>query len=321
MRVAYGTYTGNGSDNRSITGVGFQPTYVLIANAGSVDGANRYASESGDESFQVRDYDPGSTNWPVVTNRIQGFEADGFQVGTDDSVNSNGVVYYWMALYDDGGANIFQSNYTGNGSSSRNITGSGFDPDFVLTKGEWEWSGAGTLYHDGFSGDKSLVISGGGFTPDDRIQSLITDGFNIGANEFVNQNTYEYHYLTLLDEAGVCAIGAYTGNGSDARAITGLGFQPDIVIIFNDANSTDEPVMRTASHAGDNTTTLTQDHGTQANQIESLDADGFTVGTDGAVNTNTEGYYYIAFKSTEGAVAAAYSGRGIGRGVGRGIMR
>jgi hypothetical protein len=44
--------------------------------------------------------------------------------------------------------------------------------------------------------------------------------------------------------------GSYPGNGTDNRAITGLKFQPDVVII-KASNSAQEAVIRTSSMSGD----------------------------------------------------------------------
>jgi len=43
--------------------------------------------------------------------------------------------------------------------------------------------------------------------------------------------------------------GSYTENGTDNRAITGLKFQPDVVII-KASNSAQEAVIRTSSMSG-----------------------------------------------------------------------
>ncbi len=38
----------------------------------------------------------------AATNRIQALQADGFQVGTNAQVNTNGSTYYYLALRDGG---------------------------------------------------------------------------------------------------------------------------------------------------------------------------------------------------------------------------
>ncbi len=105
--------------------------------------------------------------------------------------------------------------------------------------------------------------------------------------------------LSRITLSGVkFAYGNYTGNGSATRAITGLGFQPTVLIVsprigvnlfIKDAN---DGANTSFTHSGQWYTT---------DMIISLDADGFTVG-DGTgfgdgnrLNINSTVYRYIAF--------------------------
>jgi hypothetical protein len=104
------------------------------------------------------------------------------------------------------------------------------------------------------------------------------------------------------------ASGTYTGNATDNRAIT-VGFQPDFVIVKDAGNS--EGAARTSSMSGD----LTKPMGTltafQADNIQSLDANGFTIGTDNRVNRNNRIYYWTAFKANGQAMkVGTYTGNG-----------
>ncbi len=90
------------------------------------------------------------------------------------------------------------------------------------------------------------------------------------------------------------ASGSYVGNGATGRAITGVGFQPDAVIIKgNDAHLT---VMRTATMTGDAAKELAVATRLQSSRVRSLDADGFTVGTHAEVNGSGVTYVWTAFK-------------------------
>ena len=104
------------------------------------------------------------------------------------------------------------------------------------------------------------------------------------------------------------ASGTYTGNATDNRAIT-VGFHPDFVIVKDAGNS--EGAARTSSMSGD----LTKPMGTltalQADNIQSLDANGFTIGTDNRVNRNNRIYYWTAFKANGQAMkVGTYTGNG-----------
>ena len=98
------------------------------------------------------------------------------------------------------------------------------------------------------------------------------------------------------------ASGSYTGTGVDNRAITGVGFQPDVVIVKSDDNS-GVAEIRTSTMAGDNTKPMTGNTALTANLIQSLTSDGFTLGTDNAVNRNNRAYDWVAMKSYTGHMA------------------
>ena len=92
-QVSQGSYTGNGLDNRSITGVGFQPQMVWVKRDDSQASTWRPASALGDTSLYW-------SATAAVADRIQALQADGFQVGTNAQVNTNAMVYYYLALRD-----------------------------------------------------------------------------------------------------------------------------------------------------------------------------------------------------------------------------
>jgi predicted ribosomally synthesized peptide with SipW-like signal peptide len=89
------SYTGNGVDNRGITGATFQPAYVLVKSGttGNVcdRAVQRPASIAGDNTLYF-------SNVANFANGIQALQADGFQVGTNCRVNSNGATYNWVAF-------------------------------------------------------------------------------------------------------------------------------------------------------------------------------------------------------------------------------
>ena len=112
------------------------------------------------------------------------------------------------------------------------------------------------------------------------------------------------------------ATGTYTGDGTGARAIMSLGFQPDIVIIKAD-NAATEGIIRTSTMAT-GSRPIWNGSVLLANNITSLDANGFTVGSDIRVNgLNVCGgggapceYYWTAFKADANIVVDTYSGDG-----------
>jgi hypothetical protein len=95
-QVSVGSYTGNGVDNHSVSGIGFQPEVALVKRDDAQAAVWRPASLSGDATLRW-------SATAAASNRIQAFQADGFQVGTNAQVNTNGSTYYRLALRDGGG--------------------------------------------------------------------------------------------------------------------------------------------------------------------------------------------------------------------------
>jgi len=118
------------------------------------------------------------------------------------------------------------------------------------------------------------------------IISLIADGFEVGVSSSVNTNAANYFYVAFKEAANVLKMGTYPGDGADNVNITGVGFQPDMVFIKN-YDQYISSVVRPSDIVGDSSCYI---HSTAAaaNLIQSLDADGFQIGSNNAVNQNAD---------------------------------
>lgn len=86
------SFIGDGSDNRSITGIGFKPDFIILKNAATTNAAViRTSAFSGDSSASAGSSAPS-------TDMIQKIESDGFQLGTHASVNNSGSTIYGVAF-------------------------------------------------------------------------------------------------------------------------------------------------------------------------------------------------------------------------------
>ena len=85
------TYEGDGNDDRSIGGVGYQPTLVWTKQETAAQAAWRPASIAGDLSLAFN-------RSAARANRIQALETSGFQVGNHAQVNRNNRTYHYLAL-------------------------------------------------------------------------------------------------------------------------------------------------------------------------------------------------------------------------------
>ena len=213
MRLSTGTYTGDGVDNRAITGVGFQADLVFIKCDCTQSGVARTSTMTGDAS-KLLDNTGG-----LQANHVQTLDADGFSVGNSAQVNGSGSTYYWTAFK--AGDELKLSTYVGNGSDNRSITGIGFQPVWVATFGD----GNNSIFRPAtVVGDYSYTFTDGGYQQD-RIQALEVDGFQIGSHATVNLSGVTYHYVAWNASANVTQS-SYVGNGADNRSIAGIGFQP-----------------------------------------------------------------------------------------------
>ena len=85
------------------------------------------------------------------------------------------------------------------------------------------------------------------------------------------------------------ANGHYVGDGTASRAIIEIGFQPDLVIVKG--NALREAYIRTATMPADHSRSLGGGGVLSGTGINSLDADGFTIGDNQSVNEIGLDYY------------------------------
>lgn len=304
MRVATGTYTGNGSDNRAITvsdAVGsFQPDFVMVKGASNALPAFRTSAMSGDLT---------AVGGALLTaDIVQSLDATGFTIGTHAMVNTNLTTYHWLAIKADP-LDCKVGTYTGNASDNRSITGVGFQPSVVMIFADR--AEAHDWRSDQHSGDVTGWLSMAGSAAD-KIQSLTSDGFTVGTHGEVNGNASNYYYVAFKTVAGFFKTGTYTGNGADNRSITGVGFQPAFVHVARGATSA--PRFKLASHSGEITGRYSNDGNDATDYIQALEADGFQIGTNAVVNANTETFRYFAIKAGNSVVSGGSSTGGKGKG-------
>jgi Tfp pilus assembly protein PilW len=103
--------------------------------------------------------------------------------------------------------------------------------------------------------------------------------------------------------------GSYTGDNTDDRTISGIGFQPDIVLIRS--AQTDNPVIRTAQMPADRAKRLSTAGALAADLIQSFTADGFVIGGNNEVNRNNRTFHYVAMKTGAHVASGTYTGTGV----------
>lgn len=282
---ASGSYSGTGADNRAITGVGFKPSVVIVKGSTTQTAAIRTSTMSGDAAKPMA----GATG--LTADVIQSLDANGFTIGTNARVNTNAVAYQWIAFRAQDGL-LKVGSYTGNGTS-QSTTGLGFSPEYaaVFSAGAnnavQRYSGGTTSFQ--FDADTGNAT---------RITALGADGFSVGAQNTVNTNGTIYHWIAFNDSAGIVDVSGYTGNNTDNRSITGVGFQPGYVVArANDTATARMGAHRPATLSGDSTLRFGA-VANAANVIQLLQSDGFQLGTDTTVNATGIAYRYLAVRDT-----------------------
>lgn len=106
--------------------------------------------------------------------------------------------------------------------------------------------------------------------------------------------------------------GTYAGNSSGVdRAITGIGFQPEVVILKTSASSTVNNFFKIPSMPSGESAPFGHGAAMVSDAIKTLDSDGFTVGTYGNVNTTGVDVYWTAIGGTSSHIASgSYTGDG-----------
>jgi hypothetical protein len=280
-RLFVGSYSGNGTNPRNLTGVGFSPEFVMILPASTTEVMWRSSADTEAFNFATSG---GNAAW------VSALGADGFTVNSA-ATNTNGTTYHYAAWNEvDGIMDV--GSYTGDNGDPRAIASTAYQPEYVIVKQD---GGGDAVQHPaslGKSVDDTLYFSAtvGGA---DRIESLTNTGFTVGNHATTNTTgTYNYVAWRRIVKQTEVLSGSYTGDGLDDRAITGLGFSPDLVIIKGD--TAQNAVLRSFHFNGDFTKDLI-DATIAGNRIQSLDDEGFTVGTDARVNSDGVTYHWVAW--------------------------
>lgn len=279
-----GTYTGTGDTALQHIVAGFQPKVVILMYSDNSSFGEAVIKTADMATADVYGLVDGGTVWD--NNSIKELTANGFYVS--NYANETSFDYYWIAF---GGSDCVTGTYVGNATDDRQITTLGFQP---------EWMGITATSRiavnkplsTGATTDSSLLYGLQNSILTDRIQQLLSNGFEIGTHSSVNSNGVTYYYFALKQGSGITS-GTYTGDNGTNRAITGVGFAPLAVTIFEVSGNT-YGVLRGAETG--NLTSAYRSSDRAADHIKSLDSDGFTVGLE--QNYNLSEFYYVAFADT-----------------------
>lgn len=302
MRIDTGEYTGVDGGAKVISLVNSvgdcsaTDTILLVGPVGAGGAGIRFTTNTYDTGYSH--YLWGSTG-QANTNGIDTLTTQAFTV--NGTLNANGVEYsYLVCQYDGVTRDITTINYTGNGLDDQQglFVCPGMTPNAALTKRELTI--VGCCKTDDEADDTVPFTSGGGLP--NTLQAFGNGYVELGTTLAANANGSLYNAVALAEVAGYVDFREYLGNGAE-RSIT-IGFGPTFVFIPHDIS--DDINGRQTTSSG---SFRFQDAAVQAQGILSLDADGFTVGTDNEVNAAAGNEYYPwSFKDCAGGGAPPPSG-------------
>ena len=299
-------YTGNGSGNRAITGVGFQPDLVWIKNRDTTNAHALVNSVAGSNYIQYSNSSSaGETNANIVTS----LNSDGFTVGSEPTSNGSGqdlVAWCWKA----GGASVSNTDgtitsqvsanteagfsivtFTGNGTTASVGHGLGQKPSIIFTKNR-------SVSEDWFTQQYMYVPSGNaafgylnttaaftGFTDSLTDDTVIQQGGTNGQN---------YVSYCFAEVEGFSSFGSYTGADNN---IIHTGFEPAFIMTKSTTNSAGGWTILDNKRGSINRLYphLSNSEGTDASPIVTFLANGFSLNTRDSWNNGSHNYIYMAF--------------------------
>ncbi len=309
-------YTGNNTDGRAITGVGFQPDWVWIKGRNAaldhevfdpVRGATKYIATNATNAE--------ATN----SNRLQSFDTDGFTLGDSTSVNKNYnyVSWNWKAGTGQGSSNtdgsinttytsvnttsgFSISSYTGTGSNATIGHGLGAVPKFMIIKNLTD-SADWIVYHS-ILGNASVFhlnttdneqAASGVFNSTTPTSSLIT----LGTDSKSNGSSKNYICYAFAEKTGFSRVGAYRGNNNSDGSFVYTGFKPAWILMKRNSSGASWSLVDTKRPGYNETNVYLLPDTTASEQSTAVDilSHGFKLRTSAGNQNAASTYYYIAF--------------------------
>ena len=298
-------WTGDASADRAIvTGFDYVADDALLwvksrnsgehyAMADTVRGANKYVSSS---SSSIED---------TATTVIKSFNANGFNVGSNNMVNDNTRLHVgWTFKVAPDFFDII--SYTGNSTSGRTIAHSlGVAPAMVMVKRLNSTASWAVQHKDlGASAVLALNAESPSATEPTIFNSTLADATNVTLGNSGDSNVTGVPYIMYVfahKPAGEIQGGVYTGNGSATGPTINLGWDPKFILVkrrdgFGNWNVLD--TTRNLDAGTDEELNLDLFATRTTADFVNLTGTGFQiVTTDVSYNNNTDAYVYLAVKA------------------------
>ena len=244
-------YTGNGTTDTAITGVGFQPDLSIIkARDMAYDHNVMDAVRGSTKRVATNLTDAESTQ----SEMIKSFASDGFNLGNNGGVNQSTKTYVawnWLAngagsANTDGSINSTVSanttagfsivSYTGTGSNPSTVGhGLGVAPDMMIIK-ETSAAKSWYVYHKSLGNNSEQYLNATDSAPVStsawNTTSPTSSVFTIN-NAGVNDSGDTYIAYCFANKTGYSKFGSFVGNGNDDGTFVYTGFKPSFILLKN----------------------------------------------------------------------------------------
>ena len=259
-------YTGNGSDDLSITNGGnsdLQPDFVWLKNRAKGDKDHILYDSSRGATKQLHS---NNTNAESTVSGLTDFNSDGFTIDDDGGANTSGdshVAWQWKAnggsltsvsASGSGATNILAGNYqanttagfsimtfTGDETQSTVTHGLGAAPDFIIVRARtrdsnnWiTWHSAASTGTQYFNATGANDTSNGPYFMGDNsnITQPTSTVFTVGANIQVNHDGASNIAYAWRSIQGYSKFGKYVGNGAEPDGpFIYTGFSPAFIMV------------------------------------------------------------------------------------------
>ena len=310
-------YTGNGS-TQSITGVNFQPDWVVCKDRSAISDHLVFDILRGATNYiKTNSANPQST----ISTTLTSFDADGFSIGSNGGINTNGnnyVSWNWLG----GGTGVSNTNgsiastvsanttsgfsvvtYTGTASNGTVGHGLGAKPAMIIAKnlitnGE-DWC----VYHKslGYNNVVKLNSISASLSTTTRWNAEPdTSVFNVGTVAETNGSGTSQVAYVFVEKKGYSKFGSYTGNANTDGTFIYTGFKPAWFLIKptgggqwflwdnkrNPINQAQQILSPEANYA---------EGGGAGSAIDFLSNGIKMRNIDGGINGNGASYIYMAF--------------------------
>jgi len=270
---------------------------VIIYDLDDVAGAKRWgtvASSVGDH-FPIGQ--PGGVfgGDTFSFSGVTSFDADGFTVGSNAQTNASGATYMALCFAPGAGAqtaNFEQKVLTNTNQQEQFAHGLGTTPFWVWHKrpdeGEGEWITDAAFGEDSESvGNEAFAVRAGG-----TVEAADASNITLGTATRWNTGTDDSLLIMFGGEpvAGKFKTGTFSPSGAGNVVVTGLGFQPKVVIV----RRTDALTAGVLADVISDGNTREIDTGNET-QPFTLDADGFTFVGSGNFNVAGATFRYFAW--------------------------